>query len=246
MRKDSPTCCKENFRILLAIIAVKHWKIYTLDVKSAFLQGNAINRDVFIKPPREATTENIWKLLITVYGLCGAPRAWYLTMKQFLENLQVIKSRYDDAVFYWMCEGTLQGIISCHVDDFIWGGTVNFEENVIQLIKSKFQISKSEGETFNYLGLTVSQESIGIKITQNIYIEELKEVSIAKERKLQKLNRLNDMEAQQLQSIAGQLNWVSGQSRPDLSFGACEVSVSIKNGNIGDLITANKYQKTKR
>ena len=210
MRKDSPTCCKENFRILLAIIAVKHWKVYTLDVKSAFLQCNAINRGVFIKPPREATTENIWKLLITVYGLCDAPRAWYLTMKQFLENLQVIKSRYDDAVFYWMCEGTLQGIISCHVDDFIWGGTVNFEENVIQLIKSKFQISKSEGETFNYLGLTVSQESIGIKITQKIYIEELKEVSIAKERKLQKLNRLNDMEAQQLWSIAGQLNWVSG------------------------------------
>ena len=86
MRKDSPTCCKENFHILLAAIAAKHWKVYTLDVKSAFLQGNAINRDVFIKPPREATTENIWKLLITMYGVCDAPRAWYLTMKQFLEN----------------------------------------------------------------------------------------------------------------------------------------------------------------
>ena len=153
----------------------------------------------------------------------------------------MIKSRYDDAVFYWMCEGTFHGIVSCHVDDFIWGGTVNFEVNVIQLIKSKFQISKSEGETFNYLGLTVSQESIGIKISQKIYIDKLKDVFIAKERKLQKLNRLNDMEAQQLRSIAGQLNWVSGQSRPDLSFGDCEVSVSIKNGNIGDLITANKY-----
>ena len=116
----------------MAIIAAKQWKVHTYDVKSAFLQSKAIEKDVFIKPPRKATTDNLWKLLITVYGLCDIPRTWYFTMKQFLENINVTKSKYNDAVYYyWMYQGLIQGIIGYHDDDFIWGGTINFMEKII-------------------------------------------------------------------------------------------------------------------
>ena len=54
LKTDSPTCSKESFKLLIAIIAAKSWTLHSLDVKSAFLQGIPINRDVFIKPPREA------------------------------------------------------------------------------------------------------------------------------------------------------------------------------------------------
>ena len=47
-------------------------------------------------------------------------------------------------------------------------------------------------------------------------------------------------EAQQLKGLAGQLNWTSSQTCPDMSFGACKVSTSIKNSQIGDLVNANK------
>ena len=47
-------------------------------------------------------------------------------------------------------------------------------------------------------------------------------------------------EAQQLKGLAGQLNWTSSQTCPDMSFGACEVSISIKDAQIGDLVNANK------
>ena len=33
-----------------------------------------------------------------------------------------VKSRYNDAVFYWHKENTLQGILFAHVDDFCWTG----------------------------------------------------------------------------------------------------------------------------
>lgn len=39
IRKDSPTCSKENMRLILIIAATNHWKIKSLDIRSAFLQG---------------------------------------------------------------------------------------------------------------------------------------------------------------------------------------------------------------
>ena len=52
---------------------------------------------------------------------------------------------------------------------------------------------------------------------------------------------LTETEAQQLHMLARQLNWTSSQTRPDISYQACEVSTSIKNATICDLKTANKY-----
>ena len=104
IRKDSPTCCRENLRIILTIISSKSWKVNTLDIKSAFLQGKQIDREVYIKPPVEAGTENLWKLQKTVYGLCDAPRAWYLSIKEEIVKTGCKKSKFDDAIFFffWM------------------------------------------------------------------------------------------------------------------------------------------------
>ena len=43
---------------------------------------------------------------------------------------------------------------------------------------------------------------------------------------------LTETEAQQLHMLARQLNWTSSQTRPDISYQACEVSTSIKNATI--------------
>ena len=40
---DSPTVCKENIRLVATISAANNWKIHTLDVKAAFLQGFPID-----------------------------------------------------------------------------------------------------------------------------------------------------------------------------------------------------------
>ena len=46
IRKDYATCSKENLQIVLAIISSHQWQANSLDVKSAFLQGNQIDRDL--------------------------------------------------------------------------------------------------------------------------------------------------------------------------------------------------------
>ena len=52
--KKSPTCSKESLRTLFSVCAQNEWQLQSVDIKTAFLQGNLLNRDVYINPPREA------------------------------------------------------------------------------------------------------------------------------------------------------------------------------------------------
>ena len=53
---------------MLAIISSHQWQASSLDVKSAFLQGNQVERDLYLTPPKEADTGNLWRLKTTAYG----------------------------------------------------------------------------------------------------------------------------------------------------------------------------------
>ena len=79
----------------------KEWECKVLDVKTAFLQGNELKRDIYLKPPKEAKTKGMWKLNKAVYGLNEASQYRYERVKDVLINAGMLKSKYDEALFYW-------------------------------------------------------------------------------------------------------------------------------------------------
>ena len=54
VRKNSTTCCKDNFHLVLSIIVSNRWIVPSDDIKLAFLQGKGMSRDVYLKPAKEA------------------------------------------------------------------------------------------------------------------------------------------------------------------------------------------------
>ena len=56
LNKDSPTVTKSTVRILLTLAAPEDLEIQTTDIKSAFLQGKDVSRDVYILRPKESET----------------------------------------------------------------------------------------------------------------------------------------------------------------------------------------------
>ena len=54
--RDSPTVGKGAMQTVLAIASSTKWVVKTTDIKSAFLQGKELDRDVYIIPPRESYT----------------------------------------------------------------------------------------------------------------------------------------------------------------------------------------------
>ena len=240
--KDSPTCSKEGLRISLQVIASNNWKINSIDIKAAFLQSKPIEREVFVKPPPESSDVGmLWKLKKTIYGLCDGSRSWYLTLKDFLVNKTNCNCcTCDPAIFTWSRNNETKGILCCHVDDIIYGGSTEFIDQVIKPIKSKFQISSESQNAFKYIGLNIKQSENLITLDQNDYIQTIKSIDINTERKRMKDLPLTSDETDCLRSAIGQLGWISSNTRPDLAFDVCYLSGRVKNPTIKELIMANK------
>lgn len=64
VQSDSPAGGRDALHVALAIGASRGWIPKTSDVKNAFLQGKAINRDVYLMPPPDQRKPGIiWKIL---------------------------------------------------------------------------------------------------------------------------------------------------------------------------------------
>ena len=240
IRKDSPTCSKESIRILVALSAAMKWKIHSLDIKSAYLQGNRIERDIYLKPPPEFASYNkVWKLKKTVYGLSDAARAWFLRVKNELIRMGIEISIVDPALFSWKFQGRLEGIICVYVDDILWVGSERFGK-VISRIKDIFQIGSSEENSFKYIGLDLKSSDRGVSLDQIKYVHSMEQVQISRQRATERSSRLTEKESEKYRSLIGQLNWVSGHTRPDIAFDVCQLSVSYKTARVEDLLRLNK------
>ncbi|CAG2196696.1 unnamed protein product [Mytilus edulis] len=246
--KDSPTCGTDSLRLVLAILAQRSWKTRTMDIKTAFLQGAEIERKIYVKPPMEAQCKDIiWKLRKCVYGLSDASLSWYNRVKEVLEQCKVSVSKVDPAVFFWKNnKGSVEGVLTCHVDDFLWGGSKEFEEKVINSIRSTFCVGKEELEengSFPYVGIELSKHENDLHLRQNTYQNSLKFIPIEKSRMGVKEELLTKEERELLQSKIGQILWIARQSRPDVIFDASNLASSLKKANVQTLNEANKIIK---
>ena len=87
-QSDSPTASREIFKVFCAISANECWNIEASDVRSAFLQSDVIDRNIFVKPPPERQREGyIWRLLKPVCGLNDAFRKWFQSTFAYLLSL---------------------------------------------------------------------------------------------------------------------------------------------------------------
>jgi hypothetical protein len=74
----APVARLDTIRMLLAIAAHKGWKIFQLDVKSAFLNGY-LQEEIYVEQPKgfmvEGEEDKVYLLKKALYGLKQAPRA---------------------------------------------------------------------------------------------------------------------------------------------------------------------------
>ena len=237
---DSPTCQKDSLRLILCIITANKWQINSMDIKCAFLQGLPLERELYLVPPKDINIKGtaIWRLKKCPYGLADAGRKWYLKLTSILLSLDGKQSTLDQALFSWYnSDGTCIGLMAIHVDDIIYGGDNSFQNHIIQPLRDKLEIGLEESNGMKYIGLDIHQTSSYTSISNNPYtssLQEIKSLGSYKEREL------STNEKSQMRQISGQLNWITTQSRPDLSYDNCIIANSVKSACVKDAIKANK------
>ena len=239
IRTDSPTCSKTNLRTVLAMAATNHWKVKSVDIKSAFLQGRQIEREVIVKPPKEAGRGKLWKLKKALYGLNDAAREWYLKVHEAMAEMGGARSTLDNAIFFWREGNELTGICSAHVDDFILCGTDSFLKNLVAQVKSRFKVSSECEGLFIYIGLQIKQDNETIVVSQESFANRLTQMGLINQ-DTSSQSPLTNEESRELKSLAGQLMWISSHTRPDLAYDVCDLSTSVKGATQSDASKANK------
>ncbi|KAI3685467.1 hypothetical protein L6452_34711 [Arctium lappa] len=171
----APVARLEAIRIFLAHAAYKNFRVFQMDVKSAFLNGE-LAEEVYVKQPPgfedPVHPDYVYRLDKALYGLKQAPRAWYDTLADFLLKNKYTRGKIDNTLFIKQTSGNLI-LVQIYVDDIIFGATdESLCDEFASLMKSQYEMSMM-GELTFFLGLQVKQSSEGIFINQSKYIRDL-------------------------------------------------------------------------
>ncbi|GJS92613.1 retrovirus-related pol polyprotein from transposon TNT 1-94 [Tanacetum coccineum] len=171
----APVARLESIRILLAYACALDFKLYQMDVKSAFLNG-FINEEVYVAQPPGfidfAKPNYVYKLKKALYGLKQAPKAWYDRLKAFLIKHNYSMGMVDNTLFTKKKDSNLI-IVQIYVDDIIFGSTCQeMCDDFAKIMHDEFEMSMM-GELNFFLGLQIKQLDDEIFFNQSKYIKKM-------------------------------------------------------------------------
>jgi hypothetical protein len=171
----APVARLESIRILRAYATYHGFKLYQMDMKSAFLNG-LIKEEVYVEqPPGFEGSEyhnHVYKLSKALYGLKQAPRAWYECLRDFLITNGFKVGKASPTLFTKIVAKDLF-VCQIYVDDIIFGSTNKSTcEEFSSIMIQKFEMSMM-GELIYFLGFQIKQLEDGTFISQTKYIQDI-------------------------------------------------------------------------
>jgi hypothetical protein len=173
--KFAHVACLEAIRILLAFATSNGFKLYQMDVKSAYLNG-VISEEVFVRqPPDFENTKypnRVYKLSKALCRLKQALWAWYARIKTFLLEHGYVMGSVDKTLFTLNhCNDFL--LVQIYMDDIIFAGSSHTLVSGFQkMMEMEFQMSLM-GELTFFLGIQVKQTKQDTFIHQAKYTKDL-------------------------------------------------------------------------
>ncbi len=148
------------------------------------MAGDPNARGLYFRPPAEIAKEigldetKLLRLEKAAYGLCDAPRAWWLRLNRELTAVGLKVSTLDPCLWRWYEHGKLAGVCGTYVDDLIGGGTERFSK-LINKLRERLPFGEFRSWEVRFTGAEIrqSQATYQIELTQERYINDLQPVS---------------------------------------------------------------------
>jgi len=227
MVHTTQTLQPSSVRLLLALAAIHGFKVWTSDVRQAYLQSShTLSREVFIRNPVaefELNPEQCLQLLKPLYGLCESGDLWHKTLDDHHRRvLKMSPMRSDPALYVRMANGLLDGLSGCYVDDMIRSGQPAFQE-AAKVTSNSFEMAEDEFPPCTFTGFKLDVDEDGVlEVNQHEY--------------QQKLSRMpEDGSYRDFCSKRMQLAWLA-HSRPDVLY---EVSQLTQ-------VTQSRFEENRR
>jgi hypothetical protein len=171
----APVARFKSIHMLLAYATHHGFKIYQMDVKSAFLNG-PIKEEVYIEQPpgfeSEEYSNHVYKLHKTLYGLKQAPRVWYGYLRDFLIENDFRIGKPDSTIFNRKM-GKYLFLCQIYIDDIIFVSTnISFCDEFSKIMTNRFEMFMMGILTF-FLRFQIKQVKEGTFISQTKYTHDI-------------------------------------------------------------------------
>ena len=272
LTRDSPTPSRLSEFVILSIAAAgsnkkfngdnRRWFLWISDAAQAFLQGQQDESErsgpLFMFPPDDpiqkeagAFPSPLYRIAGNAYGLSNAPRVWFTRVQQALLENEFVAHSFDKCFFmHWGADGLLDCLLIVHVDDFLAVCSETFNKEILQNLLEWGPVTLvDEKNPGTYRGKEITVDKlpdgrIHYKVSQKAFLENLAEGNLARGH-LKQDDHLDDNEVKEFRSANGCIQWLGGQTRPELSSTAslCDKGSETKTSDLHKLHEAIKYAK---
>jgi hypothetical protein len=170
-----PVARLEAIRMFLAYACHKRFKLYQMDVKSTFLNGD-LSEEVYMEQPEgfelSDNPDLVCELKKYLYGPKQAPRAWYHKLDTYLKEKGFKRGTIDNNLYIKLEDNNLL-IVLVYVYDIIFGCN---KDTLVQWFASSMELEfemSMIGELSFFLGLQINQRIEGMFISQEKYLREM-------------------------------------------------------------------------
>ncbi|CAE6922017.1 RE2 [Symbiodinium sp. CCMP2592] len=262
---SAPTVSRQGVLLLCQILASRRqrgWSASAGDITCAFLNGNELKRELYIRQPRgglgDLHPDQIVQLTKGVFGLVDSPNAWYEKLQGTILALDISLSDgrrgyfdqcpLDPCIFQFKVKdldgnsGAPEAYVAVHVDDLLMVGDRELNRQLKDALSKAFPVDDWEDDSFEYMGSTFTIDENGVTITQESYADtRLFEVEIepaaSDEYPASAEQRADN------RSLIGALSWIAGQTRPDLQTGVSMAQQLQREPTIGDVRFTNSLSR---
>jgi len=255
-------------RTVIALAAIKDLELETVDISTAFLNGD-IDREIYMKIPEglevdvepapgEDPKRWVLRLLKGLYGIKQGPRIWALKLHSVLTKIGFERIDCDYSVYVYR-RGDTKIIVPIHVDDLLIASN---SRDAIQKVKSDlashFKIH-DQGPTTSILGIKVERDRPNrtISLSQPGYIESILEQFGMSEcnpahTPMEENQRLSTkmspdtpeqrsgMKAYPYRELIGKLLYLAIATRPDIAYTIGVLCRFVKNPGMAHWLAAKR------
>ncbi|XP_046389411.1 uncharacterized protein LOC124158260 [Ischnura elegans] len=242
----SPVVDTTSLRLLFAIAAKRNWEIQTLDVKTAFLNGE-LEEPIYMRVPEGFDQPGkICLLHKSLYGLRQAPCQWNKKFTTTLKELNMIQLKTDPCIFKSQAGDMFLAI---HVDDgIIIGKEKEKIKKLLDKLRKFFEVT-IDSEPKSYIGINIRKTAEGIMISQKNYAQlVLKRYGMENSKPTKTPivadNKVDEYPEKEIKfnyrEAVGSLLYLSCKTRPDLSFAVNYESRSMENPQKQDYVNIKR------
>ena len=128
-------------RLILSMVVVRHWPLYQLDIKNAFLHGH-LEEEVYMEQPpgfvaQGESSSLVCRLRRSLYGLKQSTRAWFGKFNTVIQEFGMTRSGVDHFVFYQHSAPNRCIYLVVYVDGLVITG--NDQDGIIDLKQHLFK-----------------------------------------------------------------------------------------------------------